>query len=86
MAGTSILLYSQDPHGELTKKNVLIVRGNVEETAKHFELEVDSTKEALSKACEILFEERLKRPKPHLDTKMVTSWNGRMYSFFEIIY
>jgi uncharacterized protein YyaL (SSP411 family) len=71
-------LYSQDPHGELTKKNVLIVRGNVEETAKHFELEVGATKEALSKACEILFEERLKRPKPHLDTKMVTSWNGEL--------
>ena len=73
---------SQDPHGELTKKNVLIVRGSDEETAKHFELDVETTKEALSKACEILFEERLKRPKPHLDTKMVTSWNGLMIGAF----
>ena len=58
---------------------MLIVRGSDEETAKHFELDVETTKEALSKAREILFEERLKRPKPHLDTKMVTSWNGKSY-------
>lgn len=58
------------------KKNVLIARGSIEETAKHVEMDLETTKEALHKACELLFEERLKRPKPHLDTKMVTSWNG----------
>lgn len=69
-------LLIKDPHGELVKKNVLIVRESVEKTAKHFELDVTTTEDALKKGCEILFEERLKRPKPHLDTKMVTSWNG----------
>ena len=68
--------FLQDPQGELKNKNVLIVRESIEETAKHFDLNVDVIKGALSKGREILFEERLTRPKPHLDTKMVTSWNG----------
>lgn len=70
----------KDPHGELKKKNVLIVRKSVEETAKHFELDESTVRNSLCKAREILFEERLKRPKPHLDSKMVTSWNGACFA------
>ncbi|XP_046854555.1 spermatogenesis-associated protein 20-like isoform X2 [Xenia sp. Carnegie-2017] len=73
---------SQDPHGELKNKNVLIVRKSVEETAKHFELDESTVRNSLCRAREILFEERLKRPKPHLDSKMVTSWNGLMIAAF----
>ncbi|XP_064613333.1 spermatogenesis-associated protein 20-like isoform X2 [Liolophura sinensis] len=72
----------QDPHDELKNKNVLIVRGGLEETAEHFKLPVDVTSDILSKSLKILFDEREKRPRPHLDNKMVTAWNGLMISGF----
>lgn len=70
----------QDPHGELRKKNVLVVFGSFEETAEKFGLTVEKLKEVLQKCHKILYDERQKRPKPHVDTKIVTSWNGLMVS------
>lgn len=66
----------QDPHGELTGKNVFIVYDGVEQTAEHFGISVENTKNYIKDACRILFEERSKRPRPHLDDKIVTAWNG----------
>ncbi|XP_038064330.1 spermatogenesis-associated protein 20-like [Patiria miniata] len=74
--------FEQDPHGELKQKNVLIVRGSLAITANSFNLDEALTERALSKAREILYNERLKRPKPHLDDKVLTSWNGLMISGF----
>ena len=71
---------AQDPHGELKNKNVLVVFGSNEETAEKFNITVDKVKHIVSKCTQNLYEERLKRPKPHVDTKMVTSWNGLMIS------
>ncbi|XP_068761701.1 spermatogenesis-associated protein 20-like isoform X1 [Montipora capricornis] len=70
----------QDPHRELCGKNVLIVRGSLQETARSFHMDESTVKEQLVRAREILFEERRKRPPPHLDTKMITAWNGLMIS------
>ncbi|KAK3738729.1 hypothetical protein QZH41_018106, partial [Actinostola sp. cb2023] len=72
----------QDPHKELRKKNVLIIRESLQATAESLDVEEEEAKEQLSKAREILYEERKKRPPPHLDDKMVTSWNGLMISGF----
>ena len=66
----------QDPHGELTDQNVLIVRGSVEKTAEHFKLSVPDTEELLSQCREQLAWARQQRPKPHRDDKIVTAWNG----------
>ncbi|TPX62212.1 hypothetical protein SpCBS45565_g07053 [Spizellomyces sp. 'palustris'] len=65
-----------DPHGELTNKNILYERHAIEETAKYFNLSADQVKELLEKAKAILREKRATRPKPHLDDKIITSWNG----------
>ncbi|XP_063995004.1 spermatogenesis-associated protein 20 isoform X1 [Diachasmimorpha longicaudata] len=70
----------QDPHNEMTGKNVLIVYGGLEKTAEHFKISVDELKGHLKDANKILFEERSKRPRPHLDDKIVTAWNGLMIS------
>ncbi|XP_015920696.1 spermatogenesis-associated protein 20 isoform X2 [Parasteatoda tepidariorum] len=72
----------QDPHHELKEKNVLIVKEEEEECAKSLELDVDVFREALLKGKEKLFEIRQQRPRPHMDDKFVTSWNGLMISGF----
>ena len=66
----------QDPHDELKNQNVLIERGGVEQTAQKFGLTEDCVRETLCKCHEKLFELRKLRPRPHLDNKMLTAWNG----------
>ena len=54
----------------------MIVRGSVRDTAKHFKREPDTVASILEDAKQKLYEVRTQRPKPHLDTKMITAWNG----------
>jgi uncharacterized protein YyaL (SSP411 family) len=68
----------QDPHDELKNQNVLIASGSEEQTAEKLELDVATVQAALKEGREILYEARQKRPRPHLDDKMLTAWNGRM--------
>ena len=70
----------QDPHEELKLQNVLMVQGDVEQTAAKFGLEVQAVNSALQKCRQILFDKRQERPKPHLDNKMVSAWNGIVHS------
>ncbi|BFZ02902.1 hypothetical protein BsWGS_05940 [Bradybaena similaris] len=72
----------QDPHDELKKKNVLLITSNVEETASQFEMSAEEVKKCLEKSRQILYDIRQKRPRPHLDSKMVAAWNGLMISGF----
>ena len=53
------------------------MRGSLEETARLCDVDEAEAKEQLARAREILFEERRNRPPPHLDTKMITAWNGK---------
>lgn len=57
-------------------KNVLIVYGTLEETSENFGIPVEKVKEYLKEALEILYEDRKSRPRPHLDDKIITAWNG----------
>ena len=66
-----------DPHGELRNKNVLTkIPQNKPLIAE------EKYREALEEAKKILFEERLKRPRPGLDIKILTSWNAMMISAY----
>ena len=56
---------------------MLIVGGSLQETARLADVDEGDLKEQLARAREILFEERKNRPPPHLDTKMITAWNGK---------
>lgn len=67
-----------DPHEELTNKNVLIIYGTKEDTAKKFGITLDEFESVISESIRIVYEERQKRPRPHLDTKMLCAWNGLM--------
>jgi uncharacterized protein YyaL (SSP411 family) len=57
---------ADDPHGELTGKNVL-----------HRQPEEPET-EALARARAALLAYRNRRPRPHLDDKVLCAWNGLM--------
>ena len=73
---------NSDPQGEFQGKNVLFLRQSFAETAKHFgksELDVD---ESMRYRRAALLELRSKRPRPHLDDKIITAWNGLMISAF----
>ena len=71
-----------DPHGEFTGRNILIELQPLAETAKHFKKEEVEIREILAKARETLLALRAKRPRPHLDDKIITAWNGLMISAF----
>ncbi|XP_005999653.1 spermatogenesis-associated protein 20 [Latimeria chalumnae] len=73
---------AKDPHGDLKGQNVLIVRYSHELTAAKYGLEMDKLKEILSMCREQLYKVRRQRPPPHLDNKMLTSWNGLIISGF----
>uniref|UniRef100_A0A8C3TD65 Spermatogenesis associated 20 n=1 Tax=Chelydra serpentina TaxID=8475 RepID=A0A8C3TD65_CHESE len=73
---------AKDPHKELRGQNVLIVQYSLELTAARFGLGREQLKTMLAKSREKLGEARGHRPRPHLDTKMLASWNGLMISGF----
>jgi len=73
---------SNDPHHEFTGRNILFQAHSVEETAHHFERPVEEVAAAVEAGEHALFEARAKRPRPHLDDKILTSWNGLMISAF----
>ncbi|CAI2343790.1 unnamed protein product [Caenorhabditis sp. 36 PRJEB53466] len=65
-----------DPHGELKEKNVLRKLLSDEECALNHGIAREELKKGIEEAKKILWEVRKKRPSPHLDSKMVTAWQG----------
>jgi uncharacterized protein YyaL (SSP411 family) len=74
------------PQRSLGAKNILYIAHSMEETAKYFNLKPESVRKTLSLAKEKLSQQREKRPKPHLDDKILVSWNGLMISAFARAY
>jgi len=58
-----------DPQGEFAGKNILHDVGGADSAS-------------LAESRRILFDRRTKRPRPHLDDKILTAWNGLMISAF----
>jgi len=71
-----------DPQDEFRGKNILIERHPVAETAKHFKKSEDEVRQSLARSREKLLSIRAKRPRPHLDDKIIASWNGLMISAY----
>ncbi|MEI9973024.1 MAG: thioredoxin domain-containing protein [Ignavibacteriota bacterium] len=71
---------SNDPHEEFTGRNILYQANEIEDTALHFDQPVEEIRAALDRAVETLLAARGKRLRPHLDDKVLTSWNGLMIS------
>jgi uncharacterized protein len=71
-----------DPQDEFRGKNILIQRHTVAETAQHFRKTEDAVRDLLRQSREKLFAIRNKRPRPHLDDKIIAAWNGLMISAY----
>jgi len=71
-----------DPHGELKGTNTLYIRNDLEDIAKKYSVSMEECRRILEENRMKLKEHRRKRPKPHLDDKIITSWNGLMLSAF----
>src|SRR5688572_25792453 len=72
----------QDPHGEFLGKNLLYVAQSIEDIAARSGSSPDEVMAALGRIREKLASARAKRPRPHLDDKILTAWNGLMIAAF----
>jgi uncharacterized protein YyaL (SSP411 family) len=71
-----------DPHQEFTGRNLLYVAVAADQLASEFKRTEADVDEVLARARLALFRQRLERPHPHLDDKVLTAWNGLMIAAF----
>src|SRR5687768_16031731 len=69
-----------DPQGELRGKNILAQRRSLAQSAQQASLTPEEANERLLSALTHLRAVRAKRPRPHLDDKILTANNGLMIS------
>ena len=71
---------AQDPHEEFKGLNILFIAHSMEETASHFNESQTEIEKMLEHSKGLLLKYRLRRPRPHLDDKVLVDWNGLMIS------
>ena len=71
-----------DPQGEFAGKNILYIAQSIEQIARATGKSPDEIVATVSAARLKMFETRMTRPRPHLDDKVLTAWNGLMIAAF----
>jgi uncharacterized protein YyaL (SSP411 family) len=72
----------QDPQQEFTNQNLLYTAQSIEDIAARTGQTPERVMNAIGRSRQVLFEARAKRQRPHLDDKIITSWNGMMIAAF----
>ncbi|MFL6278524.1 MAG: thioredoxin domain-containing protein [Vicinamibacterales bacterium] len=72
----------QDPQGEFTGKNLLYTSQSIDEISIRSGKTPDEVVAALGRIRQRLMAARSTRPRPHLDDKILTAWNGLMIAAF----
>src|SRR5262245_29636779 len=65
-----------DPQGEFRGENILYIAQGIDDIAARTGRTADDVMEALACSRDTLAEARAGRPRPHLDDKILTAWNG----------
>jgi uncharacterized protein len=71
-----------DPQNEFGQKNLLHTAQSIADLSRASGLEPLAVAQILMKARQTLFDVRRQRPRPHLDDKVLTAWNGLMIAAF----
>ncbi len=71
-----------DPMNVFTGKNILYAARTSDETAKALGIPVERVARILKESRAILKDLRARRPRPHLDDKIISGWNGLMISAY----
>ncbi|CAN5740492.1 thioredoxin domain-containing protein [soil metagenome] len=71
-----------DPQGEFTGKNLLYVARPIENVVARSGRPEAEVHDALDRVRRVLLDARSTRPRPHLDDKILTAWNGLMIAAF----
>ena len=69
-----------DPQGEFKGKNIIYIAHNLTEASKHFKKSEKEIEDIIKESRVMLFKIRSKRPRPHLDDKVLVNWNGLLIS------
>jgi uncharacterized protein YyaL (SSP411 family) len=72
----------QDPQQEFTGKNLLYVARSIEDIAGETGTAADHVIDTLHRTRLRMFKERLGRPRPQRDDKVLAAWNGLMIAAF----
>ena len=72
----------QDPQQEFTGKNLLYVARSIDDIAKETGKPPDEVVDILHRTRLKMFKERLGRPRPQRDDKILAAWNGLMIAAF----
>ena len=73
---------AHDPHGDFRGRNVLHVARDLEDLAASLGRPIDEVIRDLRTARQRLHTHRRERPRPRLDDKVLTAWNGLMIAAF----
>ena len=71
-----------DPQEEFTGKNLLYTAKGLEDIATDTGQTMAEVEAALARGRGRLLDQRAERPRPHLDDKVLTAWNGLMIAAF----
>ncbi len=71
-----------DPQGEFRGLNIPYIAQDIEDIAARTGRTVDDVMRVLGTARQVLYDARAERPRPHLDDKVITAWNGLMIAAF----
>jgi uncharacterized protein len=72
----------QDPRGDFAGRNILYEAKPLDDLARDVGQTRDDLEHVLARSRDLLFRVRAARPRPHLDDKVLTAWNGLMIAAF----
>jgi hypothetical protein len=72
----------QDPLMEFSGRNILHLAESNEELSARYKVSLEAIENSLTTSKDLLFQARTQRRRPHLDDKVITSWNGMMIGVF----